>query len=257
MGTVSKALELLVIMAESNSPMGLTKLATAAGYDKATARRLLLELAANGFVEQDTVSRNYALGAALQYFGRVRENSFPLFRTVQPFVRTLAKQTEEMIHATEFGNGVLYSICIEESSRANRVSLDHGQKLPLHATASGIAFLAASTDAFVEAVLKKSLQAFTSKTLTSRSDVLRSVSEAKIRGYSISHQTFDEGVHSVAAAFRGATGKAFGTIAIAMPTARSSPEATEDNGGLVRDAARDISAILSGRKLNTALRHAS
>jgi DNA-binding IclR family transcriptional regulator len=247
-GTVSKALELLNIMAEPNAPAGLTKLALAAGYDKATTRRMLLELSANGFVEQDSETRNYALGPALQFLGRARENSFPLLRTLQPFVRNLAKQTEEMVHASEYGNGVLYSICIEESTRANRVSLDLGQKLPLHATASGIAFLAKASDAIIEVALRKPLKDFTRKTPTQRDSLLRSIIAARELGYSIGNQTFDEGVHSVAAAFTGPQAKPLGTIAIAMPSIRATPAEVEANGKRVREAALEISNLLTGRR---------
>ena len=255
MGTVTKALELLNIVANSHAPLGLTALANKAQYDKATTRRMLLELLANGFVEQDSESRNYGLGPALQSLGKLRESRFPLVKTVQPFVRALAKQTEEMVHATEYGNGFLYSISVEESTKANRISLELGQKLPLHATASGIAFLAASTDSFIDAVLKKPLASFTPLTTTDKKSLMKSIVETSARGYSISNQTFDEGVHSVAAAYFSARGKPLGTIAIAMPTLRATPKMIAANGKLVSRAVTDISASLGFNKLH--LRNAS
>ncbi len=248
MGTVSKALELLNIMANSPAPWGLTALASKAQYDKTTTRRMLLELLTNGFVEQDTESRSYSLGPALQSLGKLRESRFPLVKTVQPFVRALAKKTEEMVHATEYGNGFLYSISVEESTKANRISLELGQKLPLHATASGIAFLAASTEAFIEAVLKKPLASFTFQTSTDKKNLMKSIAETSARGYSISNQTFDEGVHSVAAAYFSARGKPLGTIAIAMPTFRATPKIIAANGKLVSRAAIEISSSLGFKK---------
>lgn len=248
MGTVTKALELLNIMANSPAPLGLTALASKAQYDKATTRRMLIELLANGFVEQDTESRSYGLGPALQSLGKLRESRFPLVKTVQPFVKALAKKTEEMVHATEYGNGFLYSISVEESTKANRISLELGQKLPLHATASGIAFLAASTDSFIETVLKKPLATFTPQTTIDKKSLIKSIIETSARGYSISNQTFDEGVHSVAAAYYSASGKPLGTIAIAMPTLRATPKMISANGKLVSRAVTEISASLGFNK---------
>ena len=250
MGTVSKALGLLNILAGAHAPKGLTEIAKAAGFDKATTRRLLVELSSNGYVVQDSDSRDYELGPALQVLGKTREERFPLYRTTLPFVRALAEQTDETVHATEYSSGVLLSICIEHSTKANRVSLEQGQRLPLHATASGIAFLAASQPAFVDSVAGKPLAHFTPTTSTSREALLKVVQEAKKRGYSISNQSLEAGVSSVAAAICTQVGKPIGTIAIAVPTLRMSPKTIAEFGALVRKAADEVSHHLSGRATN-------
>ena len=113
MGTVSKALSLLDILASSQGPKGLSGIAAAAGFDKATTRRLLVELANSGYVVQNNDNRDYELGPALQVLGRIREDRFSLYRTILPFVRTLAERTDETVHASEYSAGVLLSICID------------------------------------------------------------------------------------------------------------------------------------------------
>ena len=247
MGTVSKALGLLEFLKDPDAILGLTEISRLAGFDKATTRRLLLELAANGFVEQDISSRAYLLGPTLQMLGHAREKRFPLFRTVQPFVRDLAEQTGETVHAAEYCAGVLVSICNEQSQKANRVILEHGQKLPLHATASGMAFLAASSSAFAESVFRKPMQVFTPNTVNDPGTLLSVMRETRKRGYSISDQSMEDGVHSVAAAIVSNSGKPVGTVAVAMPTSRVSPSAIELFGKLVRQTAEDISVKLFGR----------
>jgi DNA-binding IclR family transcriptional regulator len=246
-GTVSKALGLLDFLKDPNASYGLTDIAKLSGFDKATTRRLLLELVANGFVEQDEISRDYLLGPSLQMLGRAREERFPLYKTAYPIVKQLSEVTGETVHATEYSAGVLISICTEQSDKANRVILTTGQKLPLHATASGMAFLAASAPAFVEGVLRKPMDAFTKTTQIDRDALLLSVNDTKARGYSISNQSFEDGVHSVAAAIIDNRGKPIGTIAIAMPTTRATPTNIEANGPLVRQAAQNISIRLFGK----------
>ncbi len=247
MGTVSKALGLIELLRNSDQALGLTELARLADYDKATTRRLLLELAANGYVEQEGETRGYALGPALQMLGRARENRFPLNRSIQPVVRELAELTGETVHATEYCAGSLASIFTVESSKANRVILENGQKLPLHATASGFAFLAASTDTFVESICKKQFEAFTATTPQGRDTLLEIVKQTRNRGYSISNQSLEDGVSSVAAAILGVGGKPIGTIAVAMPASRVTPETLEKFGTLVRQHAQHISLRLFGK----------
>ncbi len=257
MGTVSKALGLIELLRGSGHPLGLTELARLAGFDKATTRRLLLELAANGYVEQDGDSRGYALGPALQMLGRARESRFPLNRAIQPAVRTLSELTGETVHATEYCAGSLASIFTVESGKANRVILEHGQKLPLHATASGYAFLAASSEAFVEGVCRRQFEMFTPTTPTDGKTLLDIVRATRERGYSISNQSMEEGVSSVAAAIRGAGGKPVGTMAIAMPASRVTPEVIREYGELVRKSAAQVSARLFGKSTVQLFRKAS
>ena len=247
MGTVSKALNLLDIIKSPAVRLGLTEISKLAGFDKATTRRLLLELIANGFVEQDEVNKHYVLGAALQMLGKAREERFPLFKTIRPIVRNLAEATGETVHATEYGAGVLISVCAHESTKANRVSLVVGQKLPLHATASGMAFLAASSPAFVETFMRKPRDKFTINTPVEADQLLKLVAQAKTRGYSISNQSMEEGIHSVASAFVNTSGKPIGTVAIAMPSIRASKTKIDEFGIAVAVAAQEISLKLFGR----------
>jgi DNA-binding IclR family transcriptional regulator len=249
MGTVSKTLGLVEILARSQSPMGLTDIANTADFDKATTRRLLLELVANGFVVQNPDNRDYELGPELQVFGKIREERFSLFRTVQPFVRSLCERTDETVHASEYSFGMLLSICTEHSSKPIRVNLEPEQRLPLHATASGIAFLSASKPTLVDALLRKPLPQFTSQTLTRREDVLKAIHDSSSKGYSTSNQTLQDGVSSVAAAIYNQVGQAIGTLAIAVPSQRMTQKAFSAFGQLVRKTSDEVSQQLSGRRV--------
>lgn len=255
MGTVSKALGLIELLRQAGHPAGLTEIARKAQFDKATTRRLLLELAENGYVEQDPESRTYALGPALQVLGRIREERFPLVRIVQPLLRDLAERTGETVHATEYCAGELASIWSEESLKASRVILEKGMKLPLHATASGHAFLAASTDAFVDKICKRNLGRFTGTTPTEAGSLRELVEQARLRGYSQSNQSFEDGVSSVASAIVDGKGKPIGTLAIAMPSSRMNAQIAAEFGNIVRESAAEASARLLGN-VNT-LRKAS
>jgi IclR family acetate operon transcriptional repressor len=250
MGTVSKALGLLDILAQPDARLGLTEITRISGYDKATTRRLLVELMANGFVEQDQTSRDYLLGPALLMLGRAREDRFPFFKTVQPAVRALAEATGETAHASEYSTGGMTSVCSQQSDKSNRVIVQIGERLPMHATASGLAYLAASTDAFVDSVLRKSQAAFTEMTVTDPLALRALIAAARARGYAVSDQYREIGVHSVAAAILNPRGAPVGAIAVAVPTARAEADKITEMGALAAAAAADISARLFGRAVS-------
>lgn len=257
MSTVDKAISLLGMFSIDAPELGLTEIARRAGYDKATTRRLLLSLARHGFVEQDPSTRHYRLGAGLTRLARIREARFPILQTALPFIRDLSAATSETVHLAEAANGSLLTVLVEHPARANRVNVDVGGYLPLHSTASGIAYLAHAREEEVKDALGGPLAAFTARTLTEPVAVLHEVEAARARGYSIMDQGYEDGVVSVAAAILGSDGYAIGTLAIAAPVVRTSKAAATERGKAVAAAARDISERLSGEDFNSLKSRAS
>lgn len=256
MSTVGKAISLLELFTEGPE-IGLSDLARKAGFDKATTRRLLLALGNHGIVEQDIESRRYRLGAGLSRLARIREAHFPFLQVATPIARELASQSGETIHLSEFSAGTLLTVHVELSSRANRVNVDVGQVLPLHGTASGIAFLAFSRRDIVQGYFENPLTAFTAHTVTNRKEIMAAVSETAARGYSRSSQGYEDGVFSVAAPILGADGFAIGTLAVASPLSRIDDAVAERHGQAVMQAARGISAQLNGEPIVADLSRAS
>ncbi|MBX9458000.1 MAG: IclR family transcriptional regulator [Rhizobium sp.] len=246
MGTIGKALTLLDILSGMEREAGLTEIAQACGYDKATTRRFLVELEQHGFVEQHPGSRKYRLGAALLRLARIREERYPFLRTAAPFVRDLVDLTGETVHLSEFSNGRLSTIHVEESNKAHRVFVSVGTLLPFHATASGLAFLAACPADMIEAELAKPLEAFTDYTSVDAAEVRRRIAETQARGYSVNRQGMEAGVISASAAIAPPDGRPVGAITIAAPFVRTDEARIGEHGLAVKAAAQRISDALFG-----------
>lgn len=246
MGTIGKALTLLDILSGMEKEAGLTEIALACGYDKATTRRFLVELEKHGFVEQIADSRKYRLGAALLRLARIREQRYPFLRAAIEFVREFAELTGETVHLSEFSNGRLSTVHVEESAKAHRVFVNVGAVLPFHATASGLAFLAACSSEMIEAELAKPLRSFTDYTSTDAGDVRKLLEETRTRGYSINRQGMEAGVISVSAAIIPPAGRPVGSITVAAPFARTDDDRIMEHGAAAGAAARRISDALFG-----------
>lgn len=246
MSTVAKAISLLEVLGRGAPETALADLAGSVGFDKATTRRLLVSLIAQGLVEQDEGTRLYRLGAGLTRLALMREAQFPFLRMAVPVVEALAAETGETVHLSEFSAGALLTVHVELSAKANRVNVDVGQVLPLHGTASGIAFLAASRLEAVSAYLEKPLQAFTPHTMTRPDDLVKAIALAVSRGYSRGAQGYEEGVHSIGAAILGADGNPIGALAVASPVSRIDDTVAASQGEAASRAARLVSARLTG-----------
>ncbi len=260
MSTVAKAISLLEMLGQGEPEIALADLAKRTGFDKATARRLLISLIEHDLVEQDEGTRLYRLGAGVARLAMMREAQFPFLRTAIPMVEALATETGETVHLSEYSKRGLISVHVIESSKANRVSVPLGELLPMHATASGIAFLAFTEDRIRNAILGGPFPAFTPFTVSSAMALAEHVAAARargqgsrlrdgqLRGYSIGSQGYEEGVLSVAAPILGADDLAMGTIAIAAPRARIHKGDIERHGANVMATARTIGEQLVGRR---------
>ncbi|MRN66297.1 IclR family transcriptional regulator [Brucella sp. 10RB9213] len=246
MSTIGKALTLLDVLSRLNTEAGLTEIAQACGYDKATTRRFLVDLEKHGFVEQLAESRKYRIGAEPLRLARIREARYPFLGTALPFVRQLAERTGETVHLSEFSNGRLSTIHVEESPRAHRVFINVGMILPFHATASGLAYLAACADDVVEATVTKSLDTFTEFTIADPEEVRRRVREARQNGFSVNRQGLEVGVMSTSAAILTPGSRPVGCITVAAPLARADDGIVMRYGADAHAMAEAISAALFG-----------
>ncbi|MDX8524233.1 IclR family transcriptional regulator [Mesorhizobium sp. MSK_1335] len=247
MSTVAKAISLLDMLGRGAPETALADLARSAGFDKATTRRLLVSLIAQGLVEQDDATRLYRLGAGLTRLALMRETQFPFLRMAVPVVEALAAETGETVHLSEYSKRGLISVHVVESAKANRVSVPLGEVLPMHATASGIAFLAFTDERIREAVLAAPMPAFTRFTIGDANTLAEHVAAARASGHSTGTQGFEEGVISVAAPILGADGFAIGAIAVAAPRVRIQKGDIDRFGGSVIAAGREIGERLFGR----------
>jgi DNA-binding IclR family transcriptional regulator len=177
----------------------------------------------------------------------MREAQFPFLRMAVPVVEALAAETGETVHLSEYSKRGLITVQVIESAKANRVSVQLGDVLPMHATASGIAFLAFAEERIREAILAGPMPAFTPFTIGDAATLADHVTAARARGHSIGAQGFEEGVMSVAAPILGADGYAIGAIAVAAPRVRTQKADIERLGIGVTAAGREIGERLFGR----------
>lgn len=252
--TVIKALSLLELFSEASPELGLTDATRLSGLDKATAYRLLNTLETKGFLEQHPQTRLYRLGPAVLHLARIREATFPVSAIVQPVLQRLADTTGETAHLSLFSGGALAPIGVSESPRANRVSLSASETLPLHATASGIAFLAFAPDDVVTKALRGRLPSFTDHTIISRDMVQQMIEQARRAGHAFADQSYELEVFGIAAPVFGPGEAASGAIAVATPSHR----VTRDLRALiirsVMDAAVEVSRKLGNEPPSSFIR---
>lgn len=247
MRTVEKALGLLDLFSDKVVEIGLSDLARQSGIDKATVLRMLGAMADSGLVEQDPQSRRWRLGAGVLRLARLREAAQPVTRLMTPILERLAEQTGETAHVSFLSGRDLANIGVVESSRANRVHIEPGLTLPLHATASGIAFCAFARPEQTQRVLSRKLAPVTPTTPTTPEALASLIDRTRRRGWARADQTFQSEVHGLAAPLFGADGFACGALAVAVPSSRITPMHERALLAALAPAAAEATLGLGGR----------
>ncbi|MGY6534436.1 MAG: IclR family transcriptional regulator [Pararhodobacter sp.] len=246
MRTVEKALKLLDLFDERHPVIGLSALARMSGIDKATVLRMLGDMAAAGLVEQDPASREWRLGAGILRLSRLREAAFPATGVLNPILARLAEATGETAHASLRAGRDLGTIGVVESARSNRVYIEPGLMLPLHATASGVAYTAFARPELRAEVLARPLAAFTGATPTDGATLSARLEEARALGYACADQTFEDEVFGIAMPLFGPDGFACGALAVATPVARLTPDLQARVLAALAGAAREATQGMGG-----------
>ena len=250
MRTVEKALKLLGYFDEARPAIGLSALARLSEIDKATVLRMLQDMANAGLVEQHPITREWRLGAGILRLARLREAAFPAAGVINPILMRLSEETGETAHASLRAGSDLGTIGVVESARSNRVYIEPGLVLPLHATASGLAYSAFARPELRAELLARPLAAHTAATPTDPAALAARLDEVRARGYACADQTYEAEVHGIAMPLFGADGFACGALAVATPASRldaalrrriltaltaATREATHSMGGRIPD----------------------
>ncbi len=247
MGTISKALNLLNFFSVAQPEIGLSEFQRLCGQDKATIYRHLAELQANGFVEQDPVSKAYRMGPAVLRLASVRERTFPVRRAIEPIVDRMAAQIGELVHVSLLQGNVLSPIYSADLPRKGiTVSLDEAEMLPLHATSSGYAILAFSEAAFVDSYLAQPLTSYTDLTVTDPAALRAIIETTRRNGIAECDQGFEKDVYTLAVPIFDRSGRAAATAAVAIPTSRVTETLLDSSRNMLRSACHRLSRAIGG-----------
>lgn len=244
MSTIAKAMELLDFFSLERPEIGLSDFHRLVGRDKATTFRHLTALESAGLLEQNPTTRAYRIGPAVLRLAHMREITLPRRAGLRIALPRLAEVTGETAHASLLDATGLTTLAHHESPQHSARVVLHESRLPLHATASGIAALAfGGADLMTRA--KAALPAYTETTARSPEELDAAVDRAHSTGFAISNQTFEQGVTGFAAPLfdsRGVTG----AVAVAAVSSRVTADLQKTILTELRQAANAISTNWGG-----------
>ena len=240
MESVRNALTALTLMGERGA-MRLTDIADELGVARSTAHRLMVTMREAGFVIQPLGSRLYTLGPTFAGLTSAVVAHDDLIAAARPALAALRRATEETVHlVTRLGADVYFLDGIE-GARTVRVGLKSGARLPVIASAAGLAMLAQMTPERIDRVvfLSRRVRSFDEGWLSDQ------IALARKAGYAVSFGLAYADVHEVAVAFRYDPGNHMAALTVAAPANRIDHQRARELGLILRQSASSLSTQLS------------
>lgn len=233
-GSVDKALRLVIMVAEHPSGMRIGDAAAALGVAPSTAHRLLQMLVLHGFACQDPETRAYRPGPTLD---RLRDQRERVRQLARPVLARLVAECEETVHLAVLDGWSAVTLVTEESPHILRVGNREGNVQPAPRSAMGRVLLSETDGAVIADAL-----------LSAGVDPDRfngSLDDLRADGYLLQHGELEPGVSALAVPVRGEAGSVAYAIGITYPTGRI----PEDQLARVVEAAK-TSAVQLQKKLH-------
>lgn len=248
--SIERAAAILRLLAGGPRRLGLGEVASSLRLAKGTAHGILRTLQHVDFVEQDTATGKYQLGAALLHLGTSYLDVNELRSRSINWADALAARSGETVRLGTPLEGQVLVIHHVFRPDDTLQTLEVGALLPLHASSLGKVLLAFGATP-VDPLLVSEPESYTRHTLVRPEDLSRALAEIRELGWGAEVQEMTMGEAGVAAPIRGHGGLVVGAIGVSGPVERICDAKGRPRPALVallREAARVISRELGAAR---------
>lgn len=244
--TIERAVDVLFLFTRRGGDLGVTEIANELDISKAVVHRILTSLRDRDLITVNEDSRRYSLGPAVLDLAAAYQDSLDIRAEAIEVMRSLSATTgETATMSIRHGQRRVYVDQIVPD-REVKMSVQVGSSSPLHAGATGKAFLAWSSEVEQETYLAGDLEPVTPETLVDPVLLRRELGQIRKQGFAVSMGERQAGAGSVAAPVLDHRRIPVAVIGVCGPLERFRDEAA-DAAKHVVEASRALSSILGAR----------
>jgi IclR family pca regulon transcriptional regulator len=249
--SLSHGLTVLEAVAQSENDIALTTLAKRVGLKKTNTWRLVHTLVRLGYLHQDSETRRLSPSPRVLALGYAYFDSLDLKQLAAPFLRELSARVNELVNLAIVDHDELVFIeRVKTSSQVVNVNLRPGSHLPLYNTSLGRALISEMSLPWLRQYMSRLREdPYATKYIEDGGKkLLKTLSEIRERGCSISDNERIAGLRSVASPIRDKTSEIVAAVNILVPSTRVSLADLRRNLApeVIKTAAK-ISAVLGHR----------
>lgn len=252
---VDRCLMLLEVLAGEKDPIEVTDLAARLNIPASAVHRTLATLVARGWVVQHAETQRYALSLRMSTLAFRNLDVRAVPDVVQSVLDRLARETREYCRlAIVEGEDLVWVARAQGAVTGLRYDPEMGQEIVLHATANGKAWLATLPES--EALRVVCARGFEARrplgpnSATNVDELRARLAEVRQHGYATSMEEAEAGTSAVAVPFFNGTGsdaRVAGTMSVAGPSVRMTPERFDEIAAALKRSAREVAEIWSLR----------
>lgn len=249
-GVISKAIHMLDLLVPhgSEKEMTATEISRELDMPVQSVHRILGSLSEHGFVSQDTKSKKYKLGLSVMKYGFLMWDSLMLRSLARPLMTELSQKTKETVYLATRENLEGVYIDVIDSPQILKISEPIGLRLPLYIGASNRAILAHLPFKVQENILSDvDWASVPSLTPLSKHTIIADLEIIRSRGYALTSGEATEGTTGIGAPIFSYDNTVIGSLNVAGPSIRFTPEKIENFGQQAKKYADLISKELGFR----------
>ncbi|WP_432256767.1 IclR family transcriptional regulator domain-containing protein [Limimaricola sp. AA108-03] len=217
----TKGLRVIEAFDAGHPRLSVAETATRTGLDRATARRCLLTLAAEGYAAHD--GKYFTLTPRVLRLGMAALATLPLAQIVQPWLDQLSERVGQSASVAIRDDTEIVYLARAAQKRVMSIGLMPGSRLPAHCTSLGRVLLAALPEPQARALVERSdLAPRTALSLTDPEEIMARVAQARRDGFAIIDQEVEIGLRSIAVPLIDARGRVVAALNIGMAATHAS-----------------------------------
>lgn len=253
LGVLEKAMNLLNIVSARRTPMTFTELLRACDLPKATLHRILATLVREGLLRHNAYDKTFQLGLRLLELAHDVWSEFDLRVAAQDELARLRDALNETVELTLLDGTWVVILASEPAGEVQGARSAVGQRLPVHASASGKA-IAASLDPSGQRRLIQALdlERFTPHTIVTATELHAELDLVRARGYAIEQGERALDRAAVAAPIFDYEGRPIGAVAITTDASRLDAARAHTLSSALIGASRSISHSAAGKAMSIA-----
>jgi IclR family pca regulon transcriptional regulator len=220
----TKGLRVIEAFDAQHPRLSVAETARRTGLDRATARRCLLTLAAEGYAAHD--GKYYTLTPRVLRLGMAALATLPLAQIVQPWLDQLSERVGQSASVAIRDDTEIVYLARAAQKRVMSIGLMPGSRLPAHCTSLGRVLLAALPETEARAIVVRSdLAPRTALSLTDPEEIMSRIAAARDEGHAIIDQEVEIGLRSIAVPLRNARGRTVAALNLGMAAAQENAAA--------------------------------
>lgn len=250
-GTVGKALYILELISEFDTPPRFSDIQERSPFPKASTHRLVATLLNQRMLMLDERTSRYSMGGRLIKLASKAWKNASLGPIAAPYIDKLSVATGQTIHLAKLDNGQVLYLDKRNANRPIPMFSDAGKVAPVYCTGVGKAMLAFSKQSDIHRIIaQQSFYRFTEHTITSGDQLLRELENIRSEGCAYDREEHETGIICLAVPIVAESGLAVAGLSVTLSTRQYSLEDLANFRAELEQTAKEISKAAGDWLLN-------